>query len=92
MGLSAWEDSLAASVEKFELGGVSPTELAVIVKNHCSNGTASEGLGFKIDEIVQAWNEMYDISMQYAYLGFENDYEEHRFSDCLELYGCQVSL
>ncbi|KAM0061539.1 putative PB1 domain, tetratricopeptide-like helical domain superfamily, protein PHOX1-4 [Helianthus debilis subsp. tardiflorus] len=61
MGLSAWEESLAASVEKFELAGVSPTDLAVIVKNHCSNGTSSEGLGFKIDEIVQAWNDMYDV-------------------------------
>ncbi|KAI3506113.1 hypothetical protein L1887_28469 [Cichorium endivia] len=61
MGLSAWEESLAASVEKFELAGASPTDLAVIIKNHCSNGAASEGLGFKIDEIVQAWNEMYDV-------------------------------
>lgn len=43
MGLSAWEESLAASVEKFELAGASPTDLAVIVKNHCSNGTSSEG-------------------------------------------------
>lgn len=61
MGLSAWEESLAASVEKFELAGASPTDLAVIIKNHCSNGTASEGLSFKIDEIVQAWNDMYDV-------------------------------
>lgn len=61
MELSAWEESLAASVEKFELAGASPTDLAVIIKNHCSNGAASEGLGFKIDEIVQAWNEMYDV-------------------------------
>ncbi|KAI3821713.1 hypothetical protein L1987_09285 [Smallanthus sonchifolius] len=61
MGLLAWEESLAASVEKFELAGASPTDLGVIVKNHCSNGTSSEGLGFKIDEIVQAWNDMYDV-------------------------------
>lgn len=61
MGLSAWEESLAASVEKYEFAGASPTDLAVIVKNHCSNVTASEGLGFKIDEIVQAWNDMYDV-------------------------------
>ncbi|XP_071701936.1 protein PHOX1-like [Rutidosis leptorrhynchoides] len=61
MGLSAWEESLAASVEKYELAGASSTDLAVIVKNHCSNATTSEGLGFKIDEIVQAWNEMYDV-------------------------------
>ncbi|GKA16584.1 PHOX1-like protein [Tanacetum coccineum] len=43
MDLSAWEESLAAAVEKFELAGVSTTDLAVIIKNHCSNGTASEG-------------------------------------------------
>ncbi|KAI3687129.1 hypothetical protein L1987_80820 [Smallanthus sonchifolius] len=61
MGLLAWEESLAASVEKFELAGASPTDLGVIVKNHCSNGTSSEGLGFKIDEIVQAWNDMYGV-------------------------------
>ncbi|KAI3690463.1 hypothetical protein L2E82_48489 [Cichorium intybus] len=57
----AWEESLAASVEKFEFAGASPTDLAMIIKNHCSNGAASKGLGFKIDEIVQAWNEMYDV-------------------------------
>ncbi|KAJ9539917.1 hypothetical protein OSB04_026423 [Centaurea solstitialis] len=61
MGLSAWQESLATSVEKFELAGASPVDLAVIIKNHCSNGTPSEGLGSKIDEIVQAWNEMYDV-------------------------------
>ncbi|KAK1407895.1 hypothetical protein QVD17_39522 [Tagetes erecta] len=61
MDFSAWEESLAASVEKFELAGASPTDLTVIIKNHCSNGTCSEGLGFKIDEIVQAWNDMYDV-------------------------------
>ncbi|KVI09900.1 protein PHOX1-like [Cynara cardunculus var. scolymus] len=61
MGLSAWEESLTASVEKFELAGASPTDLAILIRNHCSNGTPSEGLGSKIDEIVQAWNEMYDV-------------------------------
>ncbi|XP_023740132.2 protein PHOX1-like [Lactuca sativa] len=61
MDLSAWEKSLAAAVETFELAVSSPTDLAVIIKNHCSNGTASAGLGFKIDEIVQAWNEMYEV-------------------------------
>ncbi|KAI3701053.1 hypothetical protein L2E82_45696 [Cichorium intybus] len=61
MGLLAWEESLAASVENFELAGASPTGLAVIIKNHCSNGASSEGFRFKIDEIVQLWNEMYDV-------------------------------
>ncbi|GMI86973.1 hypothetical protein HRI_002366600 [Hibiscus trionum] len=32
-----------------------------MIKNHCSNVTALEGVGFKIDEIVQAWNDMYDV-------------------------------
>ncbi|CAI9259413.1 unnamed protein product [Lactuca saligna] len=62
MDLSALEKSLAAVVETFELAVSSPTDLSVIIKNHCSNGTTFAGLGFKIDEIVQAWNEMYEVS------------------------------
>lgn len=58
--LPTWEECLEVAVEKFELAGASPTDIAVMVKNHCSNETALEGLGFKIDEIIQAWNEMYD--------------------------------
>ncbi|CAN6540360.1 unnamed protein product [Malus baccata var. baccata] len=60
LGLPTWEECLEVSVEKFELCGASPTDIAVMIKNHCSNETALEGLGFKIDEIIQAWNEMYD--------------------------------
>ncbi|XP_059461659.1 protein PHOX1 [Corylus avellana] len=58
--LPTWEECLEVAVEKFELAGASPTDIAVMVKNHSSNETALEGLGFKIDEIIQAWNEMYD--------------------------------
>ncbi|XP_055822800.1 protein PHOX1-like [Solanum dulcamara] len=58
--LPLWQESLEVSVEKFELAGASPTDIAVMIKNHCSNSTATEGLGFNIDEIVQAWNEMYE--------------------------------
>ncbi|KAJ4827233.1 Protein phox1 [Turnera subulata] len=58
--LPTWEECLEVAVEKFELAGASPTDIAVMIKNHCSNETALEGMGFKIDEIVQAWNEMYD--------------------------------
>ncbi|OIV96472.1 hypothetical protein TanjilG_07864 [Lupinus angustifolius] len=58
LGLPTWEECLEVAVEKFELAGASATDIAVIIKNHCSNETALEG--FKIDEIVQAWNEMYD--------------------------------
>ncbi|KAF9617061.1 hypothetical protein IFM89_033166 [Coptis chinensis] len=60
LGLPSWEECLEVAVEKFELAGASPTDIAVMIKNHCANQTAVEGLGFKIDEIVQAWNEMYD--------------------------------
>ncbi|XP_015696818.1 protein PHOX1 [Oryza brachyantha] len=61
LGLPMWEDCLMAAIEKFKLGGASATDIAVLVKNHCANETAQDGLGFKIDEIVQAWNEMYDV-------------------------------
>ncbi|KAK7264842.1 hypothetical protein RJT34_32454 [Clitoria ternatea] len=57
--LPMWLESLEAAVEKFELAGASPTDLAVILKNHCSNNAAADGLAFNIDEIVQAWNEMH---------------------------------
>ncbi|XP_061350868.1 protein PHOX1 [Gastrolobium bilobum] len=59
LGLPVWHESLEVAIEKFELAGASPTDIAVMLKNHCSNNTAVDGLGFKIDEIVQAWNEMY---------------------------------
>ncbi|TVU10412.1 hypothetical protein EJB05_43938 [Eragrostis curvula] len=61
LGLPMWEDCLMAAIEKFKLGGASATDIAVLVKNHCANETAQDGLGFKIEEIVQAWNEMYDV-------------------------------
>lgn len=60
LGLPVWHECLEVAAEKFELAGASPTDIAVMIKNHCSNDTASEGLGFNIDEIVQAWNEMYE--------------------------------
>ncbi|XP_016432442.1 protein PHOX1-like [Nicotiana tabacum] len=60
LGLPLWHESLEVAVEKFELAGASPTDIAVMIKNHSSNSTATEGLGFNIDEIVQAWNEMYE--------------------------------
>ncbi|KAE8674319.1 leucine-rich repeat family protein [Hibiscus syriacus] len=58
--LPVWQECLEVAVEKFKHAGASPTDIAVMVKNHCSNNNAVEGLGFKIDEIIQAWNEMYE--------------------------------
>ncbi|KAG0477636.1 hypothetical protein HPP92_012355 [Vanilla planifolia] len=60
LNLPTWEECLMAAVEKFKLAGASPTDISVMIKNHCANETAQEGLGFKIYEIIQAWNEMYD--------------------------------
>ncbi|CAN8326895.1 unnamed protein product [Cochlearia groenlandica] len=60
LGLPTWDECLEVAVEKFQLAGASSIDIAVMVKNHCSSESALEGMGFKIDEIVQAWNEMYD--------------------------------
>ncbi|XP_047327299.1 protein PHOX1-like [Impatiens glandulifera] len=60
LSLPTWEECLEVAVEKFELAGASSTDIAVMIKNHCSNDSAVDGFVFKIDEIVQAWNEMYD--------------------------------
>ena len=39
-----WEQRLAAAMDKFKLAGASPTDLSVMIKNHCSNSTAQEGI------------------------------------------------
>ncbi|XVF88266.1 hypothetical protein PTKIN_Ptkin19aG0036100 [Pterospermum kingtungense] len=60
LGLPVWQECLEVAVEKFEHAGASPTDIAVMVKNHCSNNNTLEGLGFKMDKIIQARNEMYE--------------------------------
>ncbi|XP_010250293.1 PREDICTED: uncharacterized protein LOC104592559 [Nelumbo nucifera] len=60
LGIPVWDECLEAAVEKFELAGASQTDITIMLKSHCSIKTAVEGLDFKMDEIVQAWNEMYD--------------------------------
>eukprot|EP00268_Persea_americana_P012307 TRINITY_DN15185_c0_g1_i2.p1 TRINITY_DN15185_c0_g1~~TRINITY_DN15185_c0_g1_i2.p1 ORF type:complete len:731 (+),score=203.88 TRINITY_DN15185_c0_g1_i2:467-2659(+) len=60
LGNDLWEDYLEASIDRFKHAGASQIDIAVMIKSHCSNETAQEGIVFKIDEIVQAWNEMYD--------------------------------
>ncbi|XP_022865663.1 protein PHOX1-like [Olea europaea var. sylvestris] len=60
IGIPVWHEYLEVAIEKFEQAGASSTDIAVMIKNHCSNDTALEGLGFNINEIVQAWNEMYE--------------------------------
>ncbi|KAJ6372642.1 hypothetical protein OIU76_027038 [Salix suchowensis] len=60
VGLPVWQECLEVAIEKFHLAGASPTDIAVMIKNHVSNHNAPEGLGFRIDEIVQAWKEMHE--------------------------------
>lgn len=60
LGLPVWQEALEVALEKFELAGASPTDVAVMMKNHSSNDTALEGLRFNVDEIIQAWNEMHE--------------------------------
>ncbi|XP_021741840.1 protein PHOX1-like [Chenopodium quinoa] len=66
LDLPVWHECLEVALGKFELAGASPTDIAVMVKNHCSNDSGVEGVGFRIDEIVQAWNEMDDAKRWYT--------------------------
>ncbi|KAI4377319.1 hypothetical protein MLD38_014968 [Melastoma candidum] len=59
-GLPAWNECLEIAVEKFKLAGASATDIAAMVKNHCSNKTSVEGVGFNLDEITQTRNEMHE--------------------------------
>ncbi|GJX79084.1 exportin-2 [Tanacetum coccineum] len=63
LGVPVWHECWEFAVEKFEIAGASQTHIAVMIKNHRSNDTAPEGVGFNIDEIVQAWNDMYEAKM-----------------------------
>ncbi|XP_042058777.1 protein PHOX1-like [Salvia splendens] len=60
LGLPVWLECLEVSIEKFEQAGASSADIAVMTKNHCSNETGLECCRFNINEIVQAWNEMYE--------------------------------
>ncbi|KAK9128977.1 hypothetical protein Syun_017774 [Stephania yunnanensis] len=61
LGLPQWEYSVETAYKEFELAGATTTDLAVMRKNHCSHETVAEGMSFRIDEIVQAWNEIYNV-------------------------------
>lgn len=43
VGLPLWNECLLVALEKFEFAGASPTDIAVMVENHCSNANALEG-------------------------------------------------
>lgn len=54
--IPVWEECLAASIEKFKLVGASPTDLAVMIKNHCSNETAQEGGGGRANRKIPSFH------------------------------------
>lgn len=43
LGLPVWHECLDVAIEKFEHAGASPTDIAVMVKNHCSNNNTLKG-------------------------------------------------
>lgn len=42
LGLPVWQECLEVAVEKFEQAGASSADIAVMIKNHCSNDTGLE--------------------------------------------------
>jgi hypothetical protein len=46
LGLPVWQECLEVAIEKFHLAGASPTDIAVMIKNHVSNDNALEGITF----------------------------------------------
>jgi len=43
LGLPGWNESLEVAAEKFQLAGASATDIAVMLKNHCSNNSVVDG-------------------------------------------------
>ncbi|RWR91039.1 HSP-interacting protein isoform X1 [Cinnamomum micranthum f. kanehirae] len=60
LGIQFWDETLNMALENFQAAGASKIDTDVMKKNHCSE-TAHKGLGYDIDEIAQAWSEMYDV-------------------------------
>lgn len=46
LSLPTWEECLEVAIEKFQLAEALETDIAVMIKNHCSNETALEGSAF----------------------------------------------
>lgn len=45
--LPVWHESFEVSVEKFELAGASQTDIAIMIKNHCSNDNVGGNLDYR---------------------------------------------
>ncbi|KAI4298755.1 hypothetical protein L6164_032274 [Bauhinia variegata] len=51
LGMDGWRKNLDDAVERFKLAGVSEADIAMVIKNHCSNGDAKERDEKKIQNI-----------------------------------------
>lgn len=61
LGLPVWHECLEVSVEKFELAGASETDIAVMIKNHCSNDNAMEGDDNKSLDLLTTSSQLFLI-------------------------------
>lgn len=52
LGLPEWKKNLDVAVERFKLAGASETDIATVLKNHCSNEEAADGNEKKVDDVV----------------------------------------
>ncbi|KAK9057939.1 hypothetical protein SSX86_022778 [Deinandra increscens subsp. villosa] len=50
LGLAGWEKNLDTAVERFKLAGASEVDIATVLKNHCSNAEAVEGVDKKVKD------------------------------------------
>lgn len=49
LGMSGWKENLDAATERFKLAGASAADIAMVLKNHCSNGDAKDGDDKKVE-------------------------------------------
>ncbi|KAK9079675.1 hypothetical protein SSX86_001348 [Deinandra increscens subsp. villosa] len=50
LGLAGWEKNLDTAVERFKLAGASEVDIATVLKNHCSNAEAVEGVDKRVKD------------------------------------------
>ena len=54
LNLTGWKKNLDTAIERFKLAGASETDIATVLKNHCSNEEASEGQEKRIENVSMA--------------------------------------
>lgn len=54
LNLTGWKKNLDTAIERFKLAGASETDIATVLKNHCSKEEASEGQEKRIENASMA--------------------------------------